>query len=216
MTKDLFAALEPSVELAPGLVLARGFFDGSAQRLLADEIAALASVSPWYRPRMPRSGKPFSVEMTNCGTLGWVSDIGGYRYQPLHPVTGEPWRPIPALALRAWGVFSAYPLPPQACLVNFYGAEARMGLHQDADEGDFSAPVVSISLGDEALFRYGGQNRSDPTRSVRLRSGDVIVLGGPSRRAFHGVDRIFPGTSELLQGGGRINLTLRRVTGRGQ
>jgi alkylated DNA repair protein (DNA oxidative demethylase) len=209
---DLFGALEPSVELAPGLRLARGFFDAAAERRLANEIEAIAKRAPWFTPRMPRTGKTFSVKMTNCGTLGWVSDVEGYRYQPLHPDTGEPWPPIPALALRAWRELAAYPHPPQACLINFYDVAARMGLHQDSDEGDFSAPVVSISLGDSALFRYGGARRNDPTKSVKLHSGDVVVLGGPSRLAFHGIDRIYPGSSALLPGGGRFNLTLRGVT----
>lgn len=210
---DLFSALEPVAELAPGLRLARGYFEPQEQERLAADITALAARAPWFRPRMPRTGKTFSVKMTNCGTLGWVSDVNGYRYQPAHPATGEPWPPIPELALRAWSELAAYPHPPQACLVNFYDVSARMGLHQDSDEGDFSAPVVSISLGDDALFRYGGVRRNDPTKSVKLHSGDVVVLGGPSRLAFHGVDRIFAGSSALLPGGGRFNLTLRGVTG---
>jgi alkylated DNA repair protein (DNA oxidative demethylase) len=211
---DLFSALEPVAELAPGLRLARFYFASAEQARLADDIASIAACAPWFIPRMPRTGKTFSVKMTNCGTLGWVSDVDGYRYQPLHPVTDEPWPPIPELALRAWRELAGYPHPPQACLVNFYDVSARMGLHQDSDEGDFSAPVVSISLGDDALFRYGGLRRNDPTRSVKLHSGDVVVLGGQSRLAFHGVDRIFGGSSTLLPGGGRFNLTLRGVTGR--
>jgi alkylated DNA repair protein (DNA oxidative demethylase) len=161
---------------------------------------------------MPRTGKPFSVRMTNAGPLGWVSDERGYRYQPRHPDTGKPWPPIPASARRAWDELGAYPLPPEACLVNLYPPGARMGLHQDRDEEDFSAPVLSLSLGDTALFRFGGTERGGPTRSVRLRSGDALVLGGPARLAFHGVDRLLSGTSVLLPEGGRINLTLRRVT----
>lgn len=211
--EDLFLAPRLGAELAPGLILVRGFFDAAAQKKLVADVKAVAAQSPWYRPLMPRSGKPFSVQMTNCGALGWVSDVDGYRYQSRHPMTGEPWAPIPELAMAAWTGLSSYPHPPQACLVNFYDASARMGLHQDSDEGDFSAPVVSISLGDSALFRYGGQKRGDPTNGVKLHSGDVVVLSGPSRLAFHGVDRIFPGTSTLLPGAGRFNLTLRRVTG---
>jgi alkylated DNA repair protein (DNA oxidative demethylase) len=161
---------------------------------------------------MPRTGKPFSVRMTNAGPLGWVSDERGYRYQPRHPDTGKPWPPIPASARRAWDELGAYLLPPEACLVNLYPPGARMGLHQDRDEKDFSAPVLSLSLGDTALFRFGGTERGGPTRSVRLRSGDALVLGGPARLAFHGVDRLLSGTSVLLPEGGRINLTLRRVT----
>jgi alkylated DNA repair protein (DNA oxidative demethylase) len=177
-------------------------------------VAAVAARAPWFTPRMPRTGKAFSVRMTNCGSLGWVADVDGYRYQPGHPETGEPWPPIPALALLAWSELAGFPRPPQACLVNAYDVSARMGLHQDSDEGDFSAPVVSISLGCAALFRYGGAKRNGPTKSIKLQSGDVVVLGGASRLAFHGIDRIYPGTSALLPGGGRLNLTLRAVAGR--
>ena len=153
-----------------------------------------------------------SAAMTSCGALGWVSDESGYRYQPTHPATGKPWPPIPAKLRELWEKVSQYPAPPEACLVNRYAASARMGLHQDRDEDDLTAPVVSVSLGDACLFRVGGTRRSDPTRSFRLASGDVLVLSAESRLAFHGVDRILPGTSMLLPDGGRINLTLRRVT----
>jgi alkylated DNA repair protein (DNA oxidative demethylase) len=186
-----------------------------ARREQEDLLAAVRDVvrqAPFYAPRMPKSGNPLSVRMTNCGPLGWVSDERGYRYQPTHPETGRPWPPIPAMLLAAWKELAAYPHPPEACLVNFYSADARMGLHQDRDEEDFSAPVVSLSLGDTCLFRVGGTQRSDPTHSVRLASGDALVLGGNARLAFHGVDRITSGTSTLLAEGGRINLTLRRVT----
>jgi alkylated DNA repair protein (DNA oxidative demethylase) len=160
---------------------------------------------------MPKSGRPFTVRMSNCGRLGWVSDEGGYRYQPTHPVTGRPWPPMPDMLIAAWNDLVGYPAPPEACLINFYHPAAKMGLHQDRDEADFAAPVVSLSLGDSCLFRVGGSKRSDPTRSVRLSSGDAVVLGGDTRLAFHGVDRIEPGTSTLLPEGGRINLTMRRV-----
>jgi alkylated DNA repair protein (DNA oxidative demethylase) len=141
-----------------------------------------------------------------------VTDEGGYRYQPIHPDSGDPWPPIPEILLDAWRELAGYAHPPEACLVNAYGPAAKMGLHQDRDEHDFNAPVVSLSLGDTCLFRIGGLKRSDPTRSVRLASGDAVVLGGEARLAFHGVDRIMPGTSTLLPEGGRINLTMRRVT----
>lgn len=150
--------------------------------------------------------------MTNCGALGWVSDVAGYRYQPHHPETGAPWPPIPGALLALWREAAAYPQPPEACLVNFYEAGARMGLHQDRDEADLAAPVVSVSLGDTCLFRIGDTSRKGRTTSLKLLSGDVVVLGGESRLAFHGVDRIYPSTSTLSQNGGRINLTLRRVT----
>lgn len=179
----------------------------------------LASASP-VTPCMPRTGKPFTVRMSNAGALGWVSDRSGYRYQPDHPETGEPWPAIPPTALAAWDALAAFPAPPEACLINLYAPDARMGLHQDRDEADFSAPVVSLSLGAAALFRYGGLRRSDPTRSVRLLPGDALVIGGASRLIHHGVDRLYPENDLLaenplpgfLPAGGRCNLTLRRVS----
>ncbi|MGE0503301.1 MAG: alpha-ketoglutarate-dependent dioxygenase AlkB [Rhizobiaceae bacterium] len=199
--------------LTPGVRHIPGCLDIAAQRALLDEVRAVVAAAPLYTPQMPRTGKPMSVRMTNCGPLGWVTDRdGGYRYQPTHPVTAMPWPPIPARLLDLWAEFADYPHPPEACLVNFYDVAARMGLHQDRDERDFDAPVVSVSLGDSCLFRVGGTSRKDPTRSFRLESGDLVVLGGEGRLAFHGVDRIYPGTSDLLRQGGRINLTLRRVT----
>jgi len=195
-----------------GFRLLPGHLDRDAQQALLAALRAGLERAPIYTPRMPRSGRPLSVGMTNCGPLGWVTDEGGYRYQPLHPVTGKPWPPIPELVLAAWKALADYPHPPESCLINYYGPEARMGLHQDRDEADFAAPVVSLSLGDTCLFRIGGTKRSDPTRTIRLASGDAVVLGGEARLAFHGVDRILPGSSTLLPEGGRINLTLRRVT----
>jgi DNA oxidative demethylase len=188
-----------------------GYLDRTAQEGLVAAVAEIIRQAPLYAPRMPNSGSPFSVRMTNCGPLGWVSDQRGYRYQPDHPVTGAPWPPLPATLLAAWQELADYPHPPEACLINVYAPTARMGLHQDRDEQDFAAPVVSLSLGQTCLFRVGGTTRRDPTRSFRLASGDALVLGGHSRLAFHGVDRIIPGTSTLLPDGSRINLTLRRV-----
>jgi alkylated DNA repair protein (DNA oxidative demethylase) len=195
-----------------GVRLVPGYLDRAAQQALLAVLQVVFAKAPAYTPRMPKSGKPMSVRMTNCGPLGWMTDESGYRYQPTHPQTGAPWPPIPDLVLRTWRELSGYPHPPEACLVNVYGPTARMGLHQDRDEQDFSAPVVSLSLGDTCLFRVGGTRRGDPTRSLKLASGDALVLGGAARLAFHGVDRILPGTSTLLPDGGRINLTLRRVT----
>lgn len=188
-------------------------FNQAEQEALVEEIRGIASQAPLFVPRMPRTGKPMSVRMTNCGPLGWVTTKEeGYRYQAMHPETGEPWPDMPQSLLTLWENFSNYSKPPQACLVNFYEASAKMGLHQDRDEEDFDAPVLSISLGDTCLFRIGGENRKDPTKSFKLQSGDVMLLTGKSRMAFHGVDRIYPGTSTLLKQDGRINLTLRRVT----
>lgn len=187
--------------------------DRSAQEQLLEQIRVVVGQAPLFTPVMPRTGKPMSVRMTNCGPLGWVTDKErGYRYQPTHPATGKPWPPIPSALLALWDELSGYDGEPEACLVNFYTSDARMGLHQDRDEAEFEAPVVSVSLGDACLFRIGGTARKDPTLSFRLSSGDVVVLGGEGRLAFHGVDRIYPGTSTLLRDGGRINLTLRRVT----
>ncbi len=199
--------------LPPGVRHLPSYLPQEAQETLLEAIRAAVRQAPLYVPAKPRTGKEMSVRMTNCGTLGWVTDQEhGYRYQPTHPVTGEPWPPIPEALMRLWREVAAYPHPPQACLVNFYTSEAKMGLHQDRDESEFAAPVVSVSLGDDCLFRVGGTRRADKTVSLRLRSGDVLILGGESRLAFHGVDRIYPGTSMLLKSDGRINLTLRRVS----
>ncbi len=194
------------------LRLSPGCLDRDRQAGLLAAVRGVLAEAPLFVPRMPKSGRPFTVRMSNCGPLGWVSDDSGYRYQPAHPDTGRPWPPIPAALLAIWQELARYPDPPQACLINYYGPGAKMGLHQDRDEADFDAPVVSVSLGDSCLFRVGGAKRNEPTRSIRLDSGDVVVLGGAARLAFHGVDRIYPGTSRLLPEGGRINLTLRRVT----
>jgi alkylated DNA repair protein (DNA oxidative demethylase) len=193
-----------------------GRLDLAAQRALVDDIRAVVRDAPLYVPAMPRTGKPMSVRMTNCGALGWVTDRErGYRYQATHPVTDRPWPAMPPRLLALWDELALYPNPPEACLVNFYDDDARMGLHQDRDEADLAAPVLSISLGDACLFRIGQTRRDGPTVSLRLESGDVVVLGGEGRLCFHGVDRIYPMSSTLLPKGGRLNLTLRRVTTQG-
>jgi alkylated DNA repair protein (DNA oxidative demethylase) len=198
--------------VAPGVVHWPGYLSAEAQSALVAELREAARQAPFFQPRMPRSGKPFSVRMTNLGTLGWVSDIDGYRYQPLHPETAEPWPPLPSVLLDSWNELSGYPHPPEACLVNFYEASAKMGLHQDRDEQNFDAPVLSLSLGDTAIFRIGGTTRGGKTVSLKLSSGDALLFGGEARLAYHGIDRILAGSSALLPQGGRINLTLRRVT----
>ena len=197
----------------PGFRLLPGFLDAARQQALVDDVVAVLATAPSYHATMPKSGQKMSVAMSNAGQLGWYSDRdGGYRYVAQHPETGRPWPPIPPSILAIWQAVADYPQAPQACLINLYRDGARMGLHQDRDETDFAAPVVSISLGDTAMFRLGGTVRGAPTRSFKLASGDVLVLGGAARLAFHGIDRILPGSSRLVPGGGRINLTLRRVT----
>ncbi|MBB6510317.1 alkylated DNA repair protein (DNA oxidative demethylase) [Rhizobium soli] len=198
--------------LANGIRHLPGYLNRAAQERLVEVIRAIVAEAPLYVPAMPGTGKPMSVRMTNCGALGWVTDKErGYRYQDFHPQTGRPWPAIPSELMELWENLSGYDKPPQACLVNFYSDDAKMGLHQDKDESDLKAPVLSISLGNTCLFRVGGVDRKDPTGSFKLSSGDIVVLGGEGRLAFHGVDRIYPGTSTLLKNGGRINLTLRRV-----
>jgi alkylated DNA repair protein (DNA oxidative demethylase) len=204
-------------QVVPGAFLHRGFLDIAVQERLAHEITGVLARAPLFTPCMPRTGKPFSVRMTNCGPLGWVSDKNrGYRYEPRHPETGEPWPEIPAILIDAWEGLTGYPKPPQACLVNIYDRTARMGLHQDRDEADLSAPILSLSLGSDCRFRLGGPKRGAKTQSFVLSSGDAFVFGGPARLLFHGVDRILPTIAPALSpgqlpGGARINLTLRRV-----
>jgi DNA oxidative demethylase len=201
------------LEISKGMRLYKAWFDAAGQADLLAMLRKAVAEAPLFTPEMPKTGKPFSVRMTNMGSLGWVTDkVGGYRYQATHPVTGLPWPAMPEVLLSLWQKVAEYPALPEACLVNFYGAEAKMGLHQDRDEKDFAAPVVSVSLGDSALFRWGGTTRGGKTQSVKLESGDVLVMGGESRLCFHGVDRVYAGTSTLLKDGGRINLTIRRVT----
>ena len=183
--------------------------DHAAQSALVEDVRAILRVAPLVQPMTP-SGKPMSVRMSAAGDYGWVTDRKGYRYQRRHP-DGQSWPAIPLNLSSLWQKYSNSDRAPQCCLVNWYGPEAKMGLHQDKDEADLTQPVLSVSLGDEARFRIGGVNRSDPTRSVWLKSGDIVVLHGPSRLAYHGIDKIRAGSSSLLQSPGRINLTLRVV-----
>lgn len=207
------AALKRSrPEMLPGFRYLPGYLDDVRQQALLQQLRDVVTVAPFYRPVMPRSGQPFSVEMTNAGPLGWLSDKRGYRYATEHPVTGEPWPTMPAIAQALWQELAAYPATPECCLINRYaGAKARMGLHQDRDEQTLDAAVISISLGDSAVFRLGGKSRRDPTSSLKLHSGDLVILSGEARLAFHGIDRVLGGSSRLLRGGGRLNVTLRRV-----
>lgn len=199
--------------VAPGVSLWPSRLEAAEQTALLDDVLSGVERAPFFDPTMPRTGKKFSVRMTNFGPLGWVSDAAnGYRYQAVHPGTGKPWPPIPDRLLDLWAETTAYGAPPEACLVNFYGLGARMGLHRDQDEAAVDAPVLSVSLGDSAYFRFGLEERGGKTRRLKLDSGDVLTFGGPARFMFHGIDRVLPGTSTLVPGGGRINLTLRRVT----
>lgn len=199
-----------TLQIAPGVMLWREYFPPIAQKTLLEDVLARLEEAPLYRPVMPKTAKPFSVEESNFGRLGWVSDKAGYRYQPLHPVTARPWPAIPPVLLDLWRNLADSP-PPDCCLLNLYRKGARMGLHQDRDEKDLAAPVIGVSLGDEALFRIGGPTKGGPTSSVRLASGDVILFGGVARLAWHGIDRVVTGSSRLVPGGGRLSLTLRKV-----
>jgi DNA oxidative demethylase len=205
------SALKPSIN-QNGFALHPALLDRAAQTALLDAVLVAETLAPFYQPTMPRNGTPFSVQMTNMGPLGWVSDRdGGYRYQATHPVTTLPWPAMPPALLDIWNQVSDYPNPPQACLVNLYRNGAKMGLHVDASEQAKDAPVVSISLGDTAIFRLGGAQRGGKTASFRLASGDVMVLVGAARHFYHGIDRVLGGSSTLIEGGGRINLTMRVV-----
>lgn len=193
-----------------GFRLFQGFLDRPAQESLVAVLRELLRAAPLYQPVTPR-GQKMSVRMSAAGRFGWVTDRRGYRYEPRHP-QGMDWPPIPEEVLAIWRAVSGVARDPECCLINWYGEGARMGLHQDKDEADFSCPVVSVSLGDEGLFRMGNEVRGGKTESVWLKSGDVVVMGGAARLKHHGVDRIRFGSSTLLPQGGRINLTLRVVT----
>ena len=201
----------------PGAFHYPGFLTQSAQHDVSVQIIKIIQQAPLFVSYMPRTGVPMSVRMTNCGPLGWMSDKTlGYRYVSAHPETLLPWPAIPSLLLEIWDELTRYPKPPEACLVNVYNLDAKMALHQDRDEIDLAAPILSLSLGYDCRFRLGGQKRNDPSETFVLSSGDALVLKGPARRCFHGVDRILPTigselASPLADFGVRLNLTLRRV-----
>jgi len=192
-----------------GFIIWKEFLARDSQEELVESVRGILRAAPLFQPMTPW-GKPMSVRMTSAGKYGWFTDRSGYRYVPRHP-SGVAWPPIPASILRVWDELVGAQRQPDCCLVNFYDQAARMGLHRDADEADFSWPVLSISLGDTGRFRMGGLARQDPTRAIPLESGDVVVIGGAAPLAYHGVDRINPGSSTLFPQGGRINLTLRVV-----
>lgn len=210
-----FAANRVKIELMSrltvrGFDIHKGFLTPEVQRSLITALRPVLKAAPLFSPEVPGGGQ-MSVRMTSAGTFGWFSDKTGYRYAETHPA-GTPWPPIPPEVLAIWTAVSGCERVPECCLFNFYGEGARMGLHQDKDEADFSYPVVSISLGDDGLLRIGGTTRKDKTESIWLNSGDVVVMGGEARLAYHGVDRIRFKSSRLLPKGGRVNLTLRVVT----
>ena len=192
-----------------GFEIYKGLLDVKRQQALVEAVREVARAAPMFSPMTPY-GKPMRVKMTSAGKYGWVSDRSGYRYSEVHP-EGMPWPDIPASILDIWTEVSGFDRAPECCLMNYYGEGARMGLHQDRDEQDFSAPVVSVSLGDDGLFRIGNLERGGSTESVWLGSGDVVVMGGSARLTYHGVDKIRFGSSRLLPKGGRLNLTLRVV-----
>ncbi|MEL7027485.1 MAG: alpha-ketoglutarate-dependent dioxygenase AlkB [Pseudomonadota bacterium] len=210
MPENVNVPARPPTLRVNGAPVWQGLLDKDQQTELLHAVLNVAQDAPFFRPVTP-SGRPMSVEMTSAGDVGWITDRQGYRYQPLHP-GGEVWPPIPELALAVWGAVAGVDRPPSSCLINRYREESKMGLHQDRDEGDLSWPVVSISLGDAALFRVGGTERKGKTQSVWLSSGDVVVLTGETRLAYHGIDRVRGGSSTVVPGGGRINLTMRVVS----
>lgn len=192
-----------------GVAIWRDLVPRPAQETMLADLRSVVALAPLIAP-VTASGRAMSVRITSAGRCGWVSDRQGYRYAPRHP-SGSPWPPIPDTVLAVWRQVTGLARDPDCCLINLYRDGARMGLHQDRDEADVTWPVLSVSLGDDALFRIGHVTRGGSTESVWLRSGDVLVMGGAARLVHHGVDRVRAGSSTLLDGGGRINLTLRVV-----
>jgi alkylated DNA repair protein (DNA oxidative demethylase) len=212
--RDLFPPEESPPRLPDGVVFRPRLFDAAAQATFVAALAAIVQAAPLTRART-RSGGIYSAAMTNCGAVGWWSDEKGYRYTPVCPWTGRPWPAMPA-DLRAAATLAVAGTPwtgfdPDACLINFYAPGAKMGLHQDKDERDFTQPIVTVSLGDSADFLVGGARRGDKTVPVVVNSGDALILGGPARLLFHGIRKIYPGTSPLPGVHGRFSLTFRRA-----
>ncbi|SEQ88229.1 alpha-ketoglutarate-dependent dioxygenase AlkB family protein [Thalassovita taeanensis] len=192
-----------------GVDVYKGWLDGAAQADLVGALREVIAQAPLFSPDTPY-GKPMTVRMSAAGKYGWFSDRRGYRYEDRHP-TGALWPAIPEAVLAIWRDLVSAARLPDCCLINFYGEGARMGMHQDKDEANFDWPVLSVSLGDDGLFRVGNTTRGGQSESVWLSSGDVVVMGGAARLSYHGVDRIRFGSSSLLPRGGRINLTCRVV-----
>lgn len=201
--------VKPTVEIR-GVQVWQGLLDRADQVAVLDDIRRVVAAAPLFSPMTPY-GRPMSVQMTSAGRFGWVSDSSGYRYSQTHP-NGTDWPAIPDSVRRIWAAVAPFDRAPECCLVNLYRKTAKMGMHQDRDECDFGHPVVSVSLGDDGLFRIGNTTRGGSTESIWLKSGDVVVMGGDARLVYHGIDKTRAGSSTLLDGGGRINLTLRVVT----
>lgn len=221
MNRDLFTAgLRPAIEtrqdgttaIAVGAVILRGFAESQAASLMG-AVRKISAISP-FRHMVTPGGFPMSVAMTNCGVAGWVTERSGYRYEAMDPETRRPWPAMPeifaALATRAALAGGYADFLPDVCLINRYEPGARMSLHQDRDERDFSQPIVSVSLGLTCRFLFGGARRADKAQRIPLGSGDVVVWGGPARLAFHGVAPLAAGTHPLT-GGTRFNLTFRKA-----
>lgn len=203
---------KPSVPPPSGFQHLPLYFDTDAQAELIACVKRATETAPFFQPTMPRTGTPLSVVMSNFGELGWVTDRErGYRYQATHPKTDAPWSPLPEQLIKLWQDVADWPDLPEACLINWYREGSKMGAHIDNDELAVNAPVVSVSLGDPAMFRIGGPKRGGPTHGIKLMSGDVVVMGGASRQCYHSVSKIYHGQSALVPKGGRINLTMRRV-----
>lgn len=206
------AAHPDRIALAPGAVLLRGFV-GGAERDVLSALDAVVQAAPFRHMTTP-GGHVMSVAMTNCGEVGWVSDRRGYRYDALDPESGHPWPAMPAafrsLAVRAAKEAGFAGFAPDACLVNRYESGAKLSLHQDRDEADLEAPIVSVSLGLPATFQFGGLRRTDPKPRVPLTHGDVVVWGGPARLAYHGILTLKAGVHPVM-GAVRINLTFRKA-----
>jgi len=212
MTPDLFELEGHHTPLAPGAMLL-GAFARPFEGFLLSDLNRVVEMAP-FRHMVTPGGRHMSVAMTNCGTTGWVSDTGGYRYDAVDPASGSPWPPMPDVfrdvATQAAEQAGFLRFSPDACLINRYAPGARLSLHQDKDEQDFDAPIVSVSLGLPAVFLFGGMRRADTPLHLALKHGDVVVWGGPSRLRYHGVLPLEPGEHALL-GGFRVNLTFRHA-----
>lgn len=196
------------MKISAGLDYFPNYLSDQQIEILLQDIECALQQAPLFKPTMPKTGKEFSVKMSNMGKMGWVSDqTAGYRYQSYHPTTKKPWPKISDNILDIWHDITNLKTLPDCCLINDYNMNAKMGLHVDNDEEDFSYPVLSISIGNSALFRFGGTKRSDKTKSIKLHHGDVLMMSQESRLIYHGIDKIYP--SHRFNN--RINLTLRKI-----